>query len=281
MGVKFLFILMLLLAGCSTKEYTLFQDKHAAHEVAERDQGLIEMIFPREESPEKNLDNVVVSEIPVSFRYMSKILPADMLKIDIYNKSKKLSLNDAVDAKQSASSAGKSSEYLVDVDGTIYLPLLGEVMLKGMTEKEAGAYLSQKYKSYLKEPYVKVNITNTRIYVLGEVAKPGVITIPPSGISLYEVLAKSGDFTDHAKRNAIDIISGPLGRQTIRTIDMTSLASINATNLMISPNSIVYVPPRYMKSVKVTLDDYMPILQAISSMLGTYLSIDYVTRGRK
>jgi polysaccharide export outer membrane protein len=166
------------------------------------------------------------------------------------------------------------------MDGTVYMPLLGEVKLAGMTEKEAGAYLSQRYRAFLKKPYVKVSITNTRIYVLGEVGKPGVIPIPPSGISLYEVLARSGDFTDYAKRNLINIISGPLGKQTIRTIDMTSLAAINASNLMIRPNSIVYVPPRSMKAVKVTIDDYMPIVRLISTSLSAYLSVDYIINGR-
>lgn len=263
------------------KEYTLFQDKKTDREVDARSTTLAKVFFPPVKSPEQRLNKVVVSEVPVSFHYVSKILPSDKLKIDIYNKSKKLSLSDAVDAKQESTPVTKSVEYLVDLDGTLYLPLLGVVKLAGMTEKEAGAYLTQRYRSFLNDPFVKVSITNTRIYVLGEVRGPGVIEIPPSGISLFEVLAKSGDFTDHAKRNAINIISGPLGKQTIRTIDMTSLAAINATNLMIRPNSIVYVPPRYMKAVQVTINDYLPILSLISSTLGTYLSIDYITNGRK
>lgn len=274
-------ILLFVTAGCGTKEYTLFQDEKIDAQNAEKETTLLKTMFPPKSDVTQRLQPVVTSEVPVSFHYVSKILPSDKLKIDIYNRSKKLSLGDAVVAKQDGAAARKTDEYLVDLDGTIYLPLLGVVKLQGMTEKEAGAYLTERLRAYLKEPFAKVAITNTRIYVLGEVGKPGVIPIPPSGVSLFEVVARSGDFTDHAKRTSINIISGPLGKQTIRTIDMTRLSAINASNLMIRPNSIVYVPPRFMKPVKVTIDDYMPILSLISSTLGTYLSIDYITNGRK
>ncbi len=283
MKSSLLLLLVFFLVGCSTKEYTLFQDERVSHESARQEPTLLKSLFPPRDRTRSQLDDVAVSEVPVSFHYVSKILPSDKLKIDIYNKSKKLTLSDAVDAKQfsSAAAVAKPAEYVIDIDGTLYLPLLGVVKLAGMTEKEAGVYLTQRYRSFLKEPFVKVSITNTRIYVLGEVGSPGVLPIPPSGVSIYEVMARSGDFTDHAKRNMINIISGPLGKQTIRTIDMTRLSAMNATNLMIRPNSIVYVPPRTMKAVKVTIDDYLPILSLISSALGTYLSIDYITNGRK
>jgi len=276
----FLTLVLFFFVGCGTKEYTLFQDKKVQVENSKKETTLLKTMFPPKSDRIKKLQPIVASEVPVSFHYVSKILPSDKLKIDIYNHSRKLSFGDAVEARQENTSR-KTDEYLVDLDGSIYLPLMGIVKMQGKTEKEAGQYLTERFRAFLKEPFVKVSIINTRIYVLGEINKPGVVPIPPSGISLFEVVALSGDFTDHAKRTMINIISGPLGKQTIRTIDMTHLSSINASNMMIRPNSIVYVPPRYMKSVKVTIDDYMPILSLITSTLGTYLSIDYITNGRK
>lgn len=265
------------MAGCSTK-YELFQEKEKYSVDNKGDvktEGLLESIFPKKQKVvliQKSTNSFSPEEKPLDFQYSSKIIPGDKLKIDIYNRSKKISLQEP--------GTKSKEEYVVDNDGMIYLPLIGVTTLKGLNEREASHLLTTKYQKYLNEPYVKVQLRSTRIYVLGEVKSPGVIPISASGISIYEVLAKSGDFTDYAKRNVIKVVSGPYGKQTIRTIDLTTMTALNRTNLMIRPNSIVYVPPKYMKSVKLSIGDVTPIVSLISSLLGTYLSIDYITNGR-
>jgi len=280
-------VLCILFIGCSSKEYALFQDESVDKQVSAKEGSLLKYVFPPKEEASQTC-TMPVREKKLSFRYASKILPGDALRIDIYNNSRKIALEDvdlsSIGSENSASSSAsrksETTEYLVDIDGTVYLPLLHDTKLASMTEQEASSYLTEKYRSYLTNPKVKVHIGNTRIYVLGEVMKKGVLPVAPSGISLYEVIAKSGGLTDYALRSSIKVISGPLGNQKMRFIDMTSMAALNGANLMIPPNSIVYVPPRNAKGVKVAIDDYMPILQLISTTLGTYLSIDYIVNGR-
>jgi hypothetical protein len=102
-----------------------------------------------------------------------------------------------------------------------------------------------------------------------------MIPIKSNSISLYEVIAKSGDLTDGAQRNAIQIISGELGKQKARVIDMTKMSSLNASDLMIPANSVVYVQPRYMRSVNIAVNDFSTILGLITNTLSSYLAIDY------
>jgi len=280
-------ILCIFLAGCSTKEYALFQDESLDKQISVKEKSLLKYVFPPKNEVSQ-MYNTPVREKKLSFGYANKILPGDTLRIDFYNNSRKITLEDvglSISTLETSSmkfSTGKpqKEEFLVDIDGTVYLPLIHDTQLVSMTEQEASTYLTEKYRSYLTNPKVKVNIGNTRIYVLGEVKKKGVLPIAPSGISLYEVIAKSGGLTDYALRSGIKVISGPLGNQKIRFIDMTSMTLLNSTNLIIPPNSIVYVPPRNAKGIKVTIDDYMPILRLISTTLSTYLSIDYIVNGR-
>ena len=274
--------LLLLLSGCSSK-YKLFQEdqQNVTDSNSEsKDSGFLDVIFPQEEIVvKKETDNKIIeTKYPINFSYASKILPGDTIKIDIYNKSKRISLEN-IDSEIKMTQSSKQ-EYVVDMDGTLYLPMLNEVRFQGLTEKQASDFLTSRYKTYLTDPYIKVHIANKRVYVLGEVNGPGMLTISSNTVSIYEIIAKSGDLTDHAKRNAIQIISGALGAQKARVIDLTKLSSLNASDLMIPANSIIYVQPRYMKSIKITIGDFSPILGLISSMLGTYLSIDYVTNGR-
>ncbi|ACK72676.1 polysaccharide export protein [Gloeothece citriformis PCC 7424] len=73
-----------------------------------------------------------------------------------------------------------SGEYLVLVDGTITLPLVGRISLAGLTVEQASNLLSQRYTPYLKRPVVSVNVIQPRpmqIAVAGEVNNPGSYTI--------------------------------------------------------------------------------------------------------
>ncbi len=283
-------VLAVVLYGCSAREYAMFQDENVDRQIAARKHGLLKTLFPpHEESADAGK---IPAEKKLTFGYEAKILPGDTLQIAVYNHSRKITLSDIDNSVATAAtntaptitapvtaSSGKQ-EYLVDTDGTVYLPLLHDVPVASMTEREASAFLTRKYRAYLTDPKVKVHIGNTRVYVLGEVNKPGILPVHASGATLYEIIAKSGDLTDYADRRGIKIISGPLGHQTMRYIDMTHMASLNATNLMITPNSIVYVPPKGTKAVKVAIDDYMPILQLLTTTMGAYLSIDYLINGR-
>jgi hypothetical protein len=46
---------------------------------------------------------------------------------------------------------------------------------------------------------------------------------------------------------------------------------------MLKQNSIVYVEPKNSKAVTVAINDYLPIIQAVGSVLGTFVSIKYLS----
>ena len=62
-------------------------------------------------------------------------------------------------------------QYLVDNEGKINFPVLGELRVGGLTKKEAEQLIVEKLKPYIKEtPIVTVRMVNYKISVLGEVA---------------------------------------------------------------------------------------------------------------
>jgi len=251
--MKYLIIVFIILfTGCSIKEYRLFQNE---------DPSLI--------SQEQDID----------ISYDSKILPDDILKIDIYNMNQKSNiLNGSAIANNL--SASVNNEYIVSTDGTIYLPLLQEVRVKGFTVKELNKKLTEDYKRYLKQPYIKTTIKNHKVFVLGEIEGKGVIPISGNSISLIEVISKAGGFTDHSLRDRVIIISKENGKHKMRTVDFTKLSMLNTDNLMLRNNTIVYVEPKGTKAIKVGIQDYLPIIQSISAIAGTILTFDYLSNGK-
>jgi len=241
----------ILFTGCSVREYQLFENENPSY----------------------------VSQVDdINISYDTKIVPDDILSIDIYNMNQKSNI-----LKNSSiiNSNGKSdNQYIVSSDGTIYLPLLQEVNVVGYTVKELSRKFTDEYKRYLKQPYVKVAIKNHKVFVLGEVEKQGVVPIEGNSVSVIEAISKAGGLTDHASRDKVRVISKEDGKYKIRTLDMSRLSTLNMSNLMLKHNSIVYVEPRSSKAVKVGVQDYLPIIQAISGITSTFLAIDYISNGR-
>jgi polysaccharide export outer membrane protein len=69
-----------------------------------------------------------------------------------------------------------SGEYVILNDGTVNLPLVGNVSLQGLTLTEATEAISARYGTILKRPLVNVRLTQIRpvkIAVSGEVSEPG------------------------------------------------------------------------------------------------------------
>ena len=83
--------------------------------------------------------------------------------------------------------------YLVDNEGNINFPVLGELKLGGLTKREAEQLIIDKLKPYMKEtPIVTVRMVNYKISVIGEVTRPGTFTISNEKVNLLEALAMAG-----------------------------------------------------------------------------------------
>ncbi len=85
---------------------------------------------------------------------------------------------DIFDAPEYSGDRGRTQ---VLVDGTLNLPLVGNVSVKGMTLRQAEAELSKRYARYFKRSIVTITLLSARpltIGILGEVGRPGTYTIP-------------------------------------------------------------------------------------------------------
>ena len=242
-------IIAIYFMGCSIKEYTLFQN----------------------DDPSLNQPQ----ELNITFE--SRILPDDILRIDIYNMNQQSELKNSGLLNQKSTDVTQN-RYVVRADGTIYLPLVKEVSVQGLTAQELSKKLTEKYGIYLREPYVKVDILNHRVYVFGEVNKQGLIPIVGNSISVLEALSKSGGLTNDAVLDRVRVISKINGRNMLRTINLRKLSTLNIDNLMIGNNSIVYVEPRSSKAYRLGIDNYLPLIGAIGSISGSMLNINSLKR---
>ena len=178
------------------------------------------------------------------------------------------SMADGNGAFNATNSLGRMSGYLVATDGTIKLPLIGQVMVADLTTARAGELITDKLKTYLKEPTVNVRNLNFRISVLGEVARPSLFTIPNEQISLPEALGLAGDLTIYGRRDNVLIIREVGGQRIFARLDLTRRGAFQSPYYQLRPNDVVYVEPG---KVRVTSVDrayqLAPIITGVLSII--------------
>ena len=73
-----------------------------------------------------------------------------------------------------------SGQFSIGPDGTLYLPRLRALYVEGLTIEELRGFLTQQFKTYVRDPQVYVRpvaYRPIRIYVGGEVRRPGYYTL--------------------------------------------------------------------------------------------------------
>lgn len=136
--------------------------------------------------------------------------------------------------------------YLVDVDGTIQFPVLGEIKVEGLTRGQLEDRLTSQLREYVTDAVVRVRIVNFKITVLGETGS-SVIDVPDERISVPQALAMAGDITYDGKRDNILIVRDNNGKLTYGRVDLTSVDVFKNPYYYLKQNDIVYVEPTYRK----------------------------------
>lgn len=168
----------------------------------------------------------------------------------------------------SANPLTRSVGYLVAADGTIKLPLVGQLVVANLTTSKASELIADKLRAYLKEPTVSIRNLNFKISVLGEVARPSLFTIPNEQITLPEALGLAGDLTIYGRRDNVLIIREENNQRVFARLDLTRRDAFRSPYYALHPNDVVYVEPG---KVRVTSVDrayqLAPVLTGILSLI--------------
>ena len=96
-----------------------------------------------------------------------------------------------------------TNKYIVRPDGKLSFPLIGEIDTTGLTVSQFTNMMQTRLGEYIVQPHVTVNITQlgtTRVYVLGEVKKPGLYELVKSHNVLDAIGIAEGYTKDAAKK---------------------------------------------------------------------------------
>lgn len=194
------------------------------------------------------------------YLYDARIMPKDLLTITVstvnreasepYNLMVRPTLN--VTSNSVSTSGGSLQPYLVDNEGNIDFPVLGTLKVGGLTKRECEQMIHDKLLRFMNEvenPIVTVRMSNYKISVLGEVARPGMFTVGNEKINIFEALAQAGDLTIYGQRDKVKLIrENAQGRKEIHKLNLNDTEIINSPYYYLQQNDIIYVEPNKVKA---------------------------------
>jgi polysaccharide export outer membrane protein len=157
-----------------------------------------------------------------------KIGPQDVLRIDVWKE------------------AEISRSVPVRPDGKISLPLLNDVQAEGLTAMELSNVISEGLKKYITNPQVTVSISeinSRRVYVTGEVTRPGAFPLLPN-MTVLQALTSAGGFTQFARTKKIYVLRSESGRPVKHLFNYNDVVKGNRQedNIVLQPGDTIVVP---------------------------------------
>lgn len=137
--------------------------------------------------------------------------------------------------------------YLVDKDGNIVLPLVGKIMVKGLTTSEVREVIRAKAAEFYKDPVVNVRYANFKITILGEVTKPSTYVMPNEKVTLLDALGVAGDLTIYGKRENILLVREKDGKKEFARFNLNDSNLFKSPYFFLQQGDVIYVEPNKSK----------------------------------
>ena len=220
------------------------------------------------------------------YLYDARIMPKDQLTITVSAADEKAALpfNLTVPSAYTANSRSTYSQpalqtYLVDNDGNITFPIVGQLHVGGLTKSEAEQLVLERISPFVNEtvnPIVTVRMTGYQISVIGEVARPGTFNVSREKITGLEALAQAGDLTIYGQRKNVQLIrEDSTGRKSIHFFDLTDADIINSPYYYLQQNDVVYVTPNKVKAQNSSVGSMTTLWFSATSILISLTSLLY------
>ncbi len=144
-----------------------------------------------------------------------------------------------------------NNEYMVNSEGYISFPVMGDIYTKGMTKQQLKADLENRLKQYLIDPLVTLRLVNFNISILGDVKAPGQKTSSTEKLNIFQAIALAGDMNDSANRTNVKLVryDEEKGKDQMISLDLSEASIVNSPYYYLQQNDILYIEPDKNKQI--------------------------------
>jgi polysaccharide biosynthesis/export protein len=126
---------------------------------------------------------------------------------------------------------------------------LGKIRVEGLTKAALKDTLDVRLSQYLQHPYYSIRFLNYKFTMMGEVSRPGEVSIPGERVNMLEAIAMAGDLTPFANRDSVFIIRETNNKREFAWLNLTKPEIMASPYFYIQQNDIIIVEPNKKKSV--------------------------------
>lgn len=171
-----------------------------------------------------------------------------------------------------------NDDVVVRPDGKVSLRVAGDVQAAGLTPAQLSAELNKAYSSELRAPGVTAHMKNTpgqRVYVQGEVTRPGTIVLQP-GMTALQAIAEAGGPTDKADGGSVVLIrTDACGTPSGSRLDLDSATAHpgNGDDAQLAARDVIVVPRSRIANIDRFVEQYVRGLLPIQPNLSLPLPL--------
>jgi polysaccharide export outer membrane protein len=180
------------------------------------------------------------------------VYSSDMEAVAPFNKGQYLTATGTVaSTNQTTSRTGQNQEsytdfYLVNTEGVIDMPMLGEIKVSGKTKEQLAEEIkSMIYPKYVTiSPMVEVRLMNFKVSVLGQVKNPGQYTSKNERMNVLEALAMAGDLDIRGDRETVMLYrTNSDGSREVHRLNLHDRNILLSPYFNLQQNDFIYVEP--------------------------------------
>ena len=213
--------------------------------------------------------------MPLNETLEATVAPYDELRIMVMsNTGKDDELLKPFNAMQSGGQGGGNnvlSGYLVDANGNIEFPVLGEIHVQGLTRLQLQDTIASQLENngYIKNPLVVARFMNFKVFFLST-SGGKVLNVGNERCTFLEALAMSGGLDWYTRRDRIGVMREVDGKRVIHYLDPRSASIFDDDFFVLQQNDIIFTEERPYKFFSSNLNTVLALISSVTSLVSIY-----------
>ena len=200
-------------------------------------------------------------EVNVALEQQIRIKPFDRLIVVVSSKDSELaapfnvmtsynSLSNSTIGQTTVSSSQGLQVRTVDKDGNLYMPIIGNIACASKSRSEVAEIITRKITEggYIADAAVNIQFADMKLFVLGEVARPGQFDITRDQITILEALAMAGDMTIYGNRTNVTVVRKEQGATKTHIINLLDSSCFTSPAYYLQQGDVIYVQPKRQRA---------------------------------
>lgn len=210
--------------------------------------------------------------IPLNSKFEAVVSPYDELRISVIGFGVEKELAEPFNPFGSGAQGvnyQNGAGYLVDVNGNIQFPILGQMHVAGLTRLQLQDTIKNKLVEggHMNAPMVDVRFNNFRVFVLGTADGGKVLNISNERCTFLEALAMVGGLNKFTKRDRIAVMREIDGKMVTHFMDPRSSEVFNDSFFLLQQNDIIITESFRRTYTQEGLNTTLVIVSAVSSLV--------------